>query len=160
MVGLLSFYDKPLLEGRETLTAESERPGKHQKNVSSEGGYTMGDPEPLQERLPRGFLIDNVAALWEPPQVAFAGHVRLVEGVVLTTFVGCFAVVVLSDPPGKEISVVTSEQRLQSLLETALATGNLMHCYGHQIFHVPWAENTAVQNDLYRINIVTLYNQP
>jgi|RhiMethySRZTD1v2_1073278.scaffolds.fasta_scaffold516423_1 hypothetical protein len=117
----------------------------------------MGD----QERLPGGFLRDaHIAALWEPPQVAFAGHVRLVEGVVLTTFVGCFAVVVLSNPPGKEISVVTSEQRLQSLLETALATGNLMHCYGHQIFHVPWAENTAVQNDLYRINIVTLYNQP
>ena len=118
----------------------------------------MGDQERVQERLPRGFLIDNIAALWEPPQVAFAGHVRLVEGVVLTTFVGCFAVVVLND--GKEISVVTSEQRLQSLLETALATGNLMHCYGHQIFHVPWAEDTAVQNDLYAINIVELYNQP
>ena len=115
----------------------------------------MGD----QERLPRGFLKD-IATLQLPPQVAFAGHVRLVEGIVLPTFVGCHAVVVLSDPPGKEIGVVTSEQRLQSLLETALATGNLMHCYGHQIFHVPWAEDTAVQDDLYRINLVTLYNQP
>jgi hypothetical protein len=118
---------------------------------------TMGD----QERLPRGFLKDNIASLVQlPPQVAFVGHVRLVEGIVLTTFVGCLAVVVLSDPPGKEIGVVTSEQRLQSLLETALATGNLMHCYGHQIFHVPWAEDTAVQDDLYRINLISLYNQP
>ena len=81
----------------------------------------MGD----QERLPRGFLKD-IATLQLPPQVAFAGHVRLVEGIVLPTYVGCHAVVVLSDPPGKEISVVTSEQRLQSLLETALATGNLV----------------------------------
>jgi hypothetical protein len=76
----------------------------------------MGD----QERLPRGFLKD---ILQLPPQVAFVGHV---EGIVLTTFVGCYAVVVLSDSPGKEIGVVTSEQRLQSLLETALATGNLV----------------------------------
>ena len=115
----------------------------------------MGD----QERLPRRFLKD-IATLQLPPQVAFAGHVRLVEGIVLPTFVGCYAVVVVSDSPGKEIGVVTSEQRLHSLLETALATGNLMHCYGHQIFHVPWAEDTAVQDDLYRINLVTLYNQP
>jgi hypothetical protein len=115
----------------------------------------MGD----QERLPRGFLKD-IANLQLPPQVAFAGHVRLVEGIVLTTFVGCYAVVVLNDPPGKEIGVVTSEQRLQSLLETALATGNLCTLNGYQIFHVPWAEETAVQNDLYRINIVSLYNQP
>jgi hypothetical protein len=35
----------------------------------------------------------------------------------------------------------------------------LMQCSGHQIFHVPWAENTAVQDDLYRINLVLLYNQ-
>jgi hypothetical protein len=32
-----------------------------------------------------------------------------------------------------------------------------MTCNGYQIFHVPWAEDTAVQDDLYRIN---LYNQP
>jgi hypothetical protein len=81
----------------------------------------MGD----QERLPSGFL-KEIANLQLPPQVAFAGHVRLVEGIVLPTYVGCHAVVVLNDPPGKEISVVTSEQRLQSLLETALATGYLM----------------------------------
>ena len=115
----------------------------------------MGD----RELLPRGFLKD-IANLQLPPQVAFAGHVKLVEAIVLPTFIGCYAVVVLNDPPGKEISVVTSEQRLQSLLETALATRNLMICYGHQIFHVPWAEDTAVQDDLYRINLVTLYNQP
>jgi hypothetical protein len=73
---------------------------------SSEGGHTMGD----RERLPSSFL-KGIADLQEPPQVTFVGHVRLIEGVVLTTWVGCFAVVVLSDPPGTEIGVVTSEQR-------------------------------------------------
>jgi hypothetical protein len=115
----------------------------------------MGD----RERLPSSFL-KGIANFQVPPQLGFSGHVRLVEASVLTTWVGCYAVVVLNDPRGKEIGVVTSEQRLQSLLETALATGNLMICYGHQIFHVPWAEDTAVQNDLYAINIVELYNQP
>ena len=76
----------------------------------------MGD----QERLPSGFLKD-IADLQLPPQVTFAGHVRLVQGIVLPTYVGCHAVVVLSDPPGKAISVVTSEQRLQGLLEAAVA---------------------------------------
>ena len=111
----------------------------------------MGD----QKHKTSSFL-KGIANLRVPPQVGFSGHVKLIEASVLTTWVGCYAVVVLNDPPGKEIGVVTSEQRLQSLLETALATRNLMICYGHQIFHVPWAEDTAVQNDLYAINIVEL----
>ena len=108
----------------------------------------MGD----QERLPRGFLKD---ILQLPPQVAFVGHV---EGIVLTTFVGCYAVVVLSDSPGKEIGVVTSEQRLQSLLETALATGNLIAFSGHQLAYTPWGGPGTAADDLYGINLVTLYS--
>jgi len=53
----------------------------------------MGD----QERLPSGFLKD-IANLQLPPQAAFAGHVRLVQGVVLPIYVGCHAVVMLNDP--------------------------------------------------------------
>jgi hypothetical protein len=48
------------------------------------------------------------------------GHVTLVEGYALTSFTGCHALVALRDTPGKTVAVLTSEQRLQSLLETAL----------------------------------------
>lgn len=62
--------------------------------------------------------------------VELFGHVTLVEGYALTSFTGCHALVALRDTPGTTVAVLTSEQRLQSLLETALATGNLIAFFG------------------------------
>ena len=57
------------------------------------------------------------------PNVELFGHVSLVEGYDVTGFIGCDALVDLRDTAGKTVAVLTTEPRLQSLLETALATG-------------------------------------
>jgi hypothetical protein len=119
----------------------------------SEGGHTVGD----RERLPSSFLKDNISAL-QVTYEAFFGHVRLVEGIVLPSFVGCWAVVGLRDTPGKEVGLITTEQRLQSLLETALATGNLLEFGGHQDARLPWASGAVADIDVYKITGVTLYS--
>ena len=113
----------------------------------------MGD----QDRLPSSFLKDNISLL-QVTYEAFFGHVTLVEGIVLPSFVGCWAVVALRDKPGKDVGVLTTEQRLQSLLETALATGNLIAFSGHQLAYTPWGGPGTAADDLYGINLVTLYS--
>ena len=110
-----------------------------------------------QERLPRSFLKDNISLL-QVTYEAFYGHVRLVEGIVLPSFVGCWAVVVLRDTPGKEVGLITTEQRLQSLLETALATGFLIEFGGHSVATLPWAPGAAADVDMYKVTGVTVYN--
>ena len=56
------------------------------------------------------------------PRVVLNGHVMFIEGYALPHFVGCHAGFVLDDT-GKTVAVLTSDQRMQGLLETALATG-------------------------------------
>ena len=111
-----------------------------------------------QERLPPSFLKDNISLL-QVTYEAFFGHVRLVEGIVLPSFVGCWAVVALRDPPGKvEVGLITTEQRLQSLLETALATGFLIEFGGHSVATLPWAPGAAADVDMYKVTDVSVYN--
>jgi hypothetical protein len=64
--------------------------------------------------------------------VELFGHVTLVHGYALTTFIGCYALVALRDPPGTTVAVLTSDHRLQGLLETALATGYLIAFHGQK----------------------------
>jgi hypothetical protein len=66
------------------------------------------------------------------PMVELFGHVTLVEGYALTNFVGYHALVASRDTPGTTVAVLTSEQRLQGLFETALATGNLIGFRGQK----------------------------
>jgi hypothetical protein len=54
------------------------------------------------------------------------GHVTTVEGYALPNFNGCHALVELRDTPGKTIIVYSDQVGLQTLLATALATGNLV----------------------------------
>jgi hypothetical protein len=61
------------------------------------------------------------------------GHVTLVQVYSLSSYVGCHALVKLRDTPGKTVAVLTSEPRLQSLLEAALSTGNLVAFWGHKL---------------------------
>lgn len=69
--------------------------------------------------------------------VELFGHVTLVEGYAIPTYIGCHALVALRDTPGKTIAVLTTETRLQSLLETALATGNLIAFWGQLLANPP-----------------------
>lgn len=89
--------------------------------------------------------------------VELFGHVTLVEGYGLTNYTGCHALVALRDTPGKTVAVMTSEQRLQSLLETALATGNLIAFWGYRLQDPPTPRGGTWSVEVYAIDGVILY---
>jgi hypothetical protein len=105
----------------------------------------------------RGIKID-LAKLRPIKTVELFGHVTLVEGYGLTSYTGCHALVTLRDTPGTTVAVLTSEQRLQSLLETALATGNLIAFWGYQLLSPPTPRGGTWSVDVYSIDGVILYN--
>lgn len=90
--------------------------------------------------------------------VELFGHVTLVEGYGLPNFSGCHALVALRDTPGKTVAVLTSEVRLQSLLETALATGNLIGFWGQLLKNPPTPGGGTWSVDVYGIKTVILYD--
>ncbi|HWR09546.1 hypothetical protein [Sporomusa sp.] len=92
-----------------------------------------------------------------PPLVQQFGHVTLINCYALSN--SCYAVVELRDPPGKTIVVRSSEQRLQSLLETALATGNLIAFVGQTVFVQSPPRGGTWNMEVYSIDEVTLYNK-
>jgi len=109
------------------------------------------------KRFERGLKIQTLA--WPPVQpVELFGHVILVEGYDLTSFIGCHALVSLRDTPGKIVAVLTSEVRLQSLLETALATGHLIAFLGQLLATPPTPRGGTWSVDVYAIDGVILYN--
>jgi hypothetical protein len=92
------------------------------------------------------------------PSVELFGHVTLVEGYVVTNFVGCHALVSLRDVAGKTVAVLTTEERFQSLLETALATGNLIAFRGQKLTNPPTPLGGTWAVDVYGIYGLILYN--
>jgi len=92
------------------------------------------------------------------PSVELFGHVTLVEGYAVSSFTGCHALVNLRDTPSKTVAVLTSEVRLQSLLETALDTGNLIAFLGHKLTNPPTPRGGTWAVDVYSIDGVILYN--
>ena len=92
------------------------------------------------------------------PHVELFGHVILVEGYALPNFTGCHALVNLRDTPGKVVAVLTTEVRLQSLLETALDTGHLIAFLGAKLTNPPTPRGGTWAVDVYRIDGVILYN--
>jgi hypothetical protein len=110
------------------------------------------------ELLERGIRIDP--ATWPPVQqpVELFGHVTLVEGYALTNYTGCHALVALRDTPGQTVAVMTSEVRLQSLLETALATGNLIAFWGTHLTFPPTPRGGTWAVAVYAIDGVILYS--
>jgi hypothetical protein len=110
--------------------------------------------EILQER---GIHVD-VKKFEIPAHVELFGHVTLVEGYALPNFQGCHALVALRDTPKKTIALLTTETRLQSLLETALATGNLIAFWGYKMAHPPTPMGGTWAVDVYNIDNVILYN--
>lgn len=103
-------------------------------------------------------IIPDAGKLVTAPTVELFGHVTLVEGYDLSSYVGCHALVALRDTPGKTVAVLTSEQRLQSLLETALSTGNLIAFWGHKLSFPPTPRGGTWAVEVYAIDGVILYS--
>lgn len=91
-------------------------------------------------------------------RVEMFGHVTLIEGYALPAFTGCHALVALRDSPGTTVAVVTKAPRLQSLLDTALATGNLIAFFGEKLVNPPTPTGGSWSVDVYGIDGVILYN--
>ena len=105
----------------------------------------------------RGIKVD-LSKLTVASNVELFGHVTLVEGYALPNYTGCHALVALRDTPGKIVAVLTSEHRLQSLLETALATENLIAFRGYKLSNPPTPRGGQWSVDVYSIDGVILYN--
>jgi hypothetical protein len=104
----------------------------------------------------RGIKVDPTAADSIKIEELF-GHVTLVEGYALSTYTGCHALVSLRDQPGTTVAVLTTEIRLQSLLEEALETGNLIAFFGYKMTNPPTPRGGTWAVDVYQIDGVILY---
>lgn len=105
-----------------------------------------------------GVKIKGGAKASAAPTVELFGHVTLVEGYSLPTFNGCHALVALRDTPGKTVAVLTTKHRLQTLLETALSTGNLIAFFGRKLLSPPAPRGGTWIVDVYNIDGVILYS--
>lgn len=90
--------------------------------------------------------------------VQLFGHVTLVEGYAIPTFHGSHSLIALRDTPGKTIAVLSDQDSLQNLLETALATGNLVGIRGQKYAKAPTPLGGTWSVDVYYVTGVTLYN--
>jgi hypothetical protein len=89
------------------------------------------------------------------------GHVTLVEGYAGAAYIGCHALVALRTvgaEPERTVAVLTTELRLQSLLEEGLATGNLVAFSGYKMSNPPTPAGGTWTVDVYSINRTILYN--
>lgn len=108
--------------------------------------------------LPEAGLRVDLSKAAAAVNVELFGHVTLVEGYALPTFDGCHALVSLRDTPGKTVAVLTRAGRLQNLLETALATGNLIAFRGQKLTHPPTPLGGTWIVDVYSSDSIILYN--
>ncbi len=108
--------------------------------------YAAEEPSPLKPVTPAAAPVE------------LFGHVTLVEGYDLPSYKGCHALVALRDKPGVIVAVMTKEPRLQTLLETALATGNLIAFWGVKLSNPPTPRGGTWSVEVYSIDGVILYN--
>jgi len=108
-------------------------------------------------QMERGIEID-VARLPAVRTVELFGHATLVEGYALPNYNGCHALVALRDTPGKTVAVMSTQHKLQTLLETALATGNLIAFWGQKLSHPPTPRGGTWSVEVYGIDGVILYS--
>lgn len=112
---------------------------------------------PKKPLIDRGIAID-VSKLTPPVTVELFGHVTLVEGYSLMSYTGCHALISLRDTPGKIVAVLTTEHRLQTLLETALSTGNLVAFFGQKLTNPPTPRGGTWSVDVYNTDGLILYS--
>jgi hypothetical protein len=117
----------------------------------------FGMSKQVGAQMERGIQVD-VARLPAVPTVELFGHVTLVEGYALPNYNGCHALVALRDTPGKTVAVLTTQHRLQTLLETALATGNLIAFLGQKLTNPPTPRGGTWAVEVYGIDGVILYS--
>lgn len=122
-----------------------------------------------QVGLPDDYRIDGVDIskfdLPGPSKQLF-GHVTLIQSYDIRpgmpgkypNYQGTWALVSLRDQPGKTVAVITTNDKLRSALELALATGKLMYFSGRQDFtpYMPLGGTTSLE--VYEIYEVTVYN--
>jgi hypothetical protein len=94
------------------------------------------------------------------PTTELFGHVTLVEGYALPAYHGIHALIALRDTPGKTIAVLTTQIRLQTLLEAALCTGNLVDVYAQLLSNPPTPRGGSWNVEVYAIDGVILYSSP
>ena len=112
------------------------------------------EPSPLESGMKK--TASSAAAL--AASVQLFGHVTLVEGYALPNFLGCHALVKLRDTPNKTVAVLTSQHNLQTLLETALATRNLIAFRGSKSSNPPTPLGGTWIVDVYLIDNIILYS--
>ena len=110
----------------------------------------------VMQEMEEGTMPD-ASAFESAATVELFGHVTLVEGYALPSYVGCHALIALRDTP-ETIAVLTTEQRLQSLLETALITGNLVDLWAQKLSNPPNPRGGTWDEDVYNIDGVILYD--
>jgi hypothetical protein len=115
-------------------------------------------PTKDSSKLESGITQASTHALAAGTSVELFGHVTLVEGYALANFDGCHALVLLRDTPSKTVAVLTTAYRLQALLETALATGNLVAFRGSKSSSPPTPLGGTWAVDVYVIDSIILYN--
>lgn len=91
--------------------------------------------------------------------VELFGHVTLVEAYDVPSYLGCHALVSLRDTPGTTVAVLTLSDRIQSLLESALITRNLIAFRGTLLSTPPTPLGGSWSVPVYgNISSVILYN--
>jgi hypothetical protein len=113
--------------------------------------------QPKEKINEQGFHV-KVSGLVFQPSVELFGHVILVEGYDVPGYKGCHALVALRDQPGVIVAVLTTEHHLQTLLETALSTGNLIAFRGQHLQNPPTPLGGTWSVDVYSIYGIILYN--
>jgi hypothetical protein len=139
------------------MTADEKRFKRitSRKNKSDEPGkLTMSS----QLHIPDSGIKIDVSVLPAATTVELFGHVTLVEGYALASFIGCHALIALRDTPGKTVAVLTGQQRLQTLLEAALETGNLIAFWGQKLVNPPTPRGGSWTVEVYSIDGVILFN--
>jgi len=119
-------------------------------NITKTEEYMSQTPEKQKEVLEKKIGLAT--------RVELFGHVTTVEGYALPSYDGCHALVSLRDAPGKTVAVLTSSHRLQTLLETALSTGNLVALFGQKLSDPPTPRGGTLTVDVYGIDSVILYS--
>ena len=109
-------------------------------------------------KLDSGIKVKDASKEVAGPLVELFGHVTLVEGYDLPSFVGSHSLVALRDTPGTTVAVLTNNHGLQTILETALATRNLIAFWGRKLTNPPTPRGGTWSVDVYRIDGVILYN--
>lgn len=117
------------------------------------------DEPPAQAQLPRVAAL-NLNANLVGNEMQMFGHCTLVQAYDLPTFQGCWALVALRDNPGQTVALITTSQRLQAALETALATKNAIYFRGRKYSVPPLPTGGSTTLTVFKPSEVCVYNNP